>query len=538
MPEQIQGSGNPFAESDFIRDSFGGTLVACVKQIRYTVKNVKFIVIQDYSLRQMMKQENSQPVKQHKKMNGFADRKLLAGLVFAVGDYMALTLSAWLALHLRNIVMTYNVYHINLSYIFFWVPLVFMPFILYSGLYTKRMLTYKMTEKLFYASLYGTVFSIILMFIAQVEGEVSRLFVIFFVLFNFILLCFVRFLTNKILRKLRLLQIPILILGAGLSGEAITKEIRKDSGMGYKIIGFLEDNKPKTEYINRYPILGGFGDLEKVVRETSVESVLIAAPGLSQSALSDLIYRAQLLVKDVGIIPNLVGVPMSNIEAESFFDAKIMVLHIKNNLARKSNQIVKRLFDVAATIIGGICILPVLFIVAAWIYHDSPGPVIYKHRRIGKNGKEFDCYKFRSMCVNSQEVLEEILASDPAAKEEWDRDFKLKNDPRITRSGAFLRKTSLDELPQLINVLKGEMSLVGPRPIVRKEVPRYEKFIKEYYSVLPGITGVWQVSGRSDIDYPERVRMDSWYVHNWSIWLDIVMLWRTVSVVINGNGAC
>jgi Undecaprenyl-phosphate galactose phosphotransferase WbaP len=537
MPEQIQGSGNPFAESDFIRDSFGGTLVACVKQIRYTVKNIKFIVIQDYSLRQRMKQENRQPVKQHKRMNGLADRKLLAGLVFAVGDYIALTLSALLALYLRNIVMTYNVYHINLSYIFFWVPLVFMPFILYSGLYTKRMLTYKMTEKLFYASLYGTVFSIILMFIAQVAGEVSRLFVIFFVLFNFILLCFVRFLTNKILRKLRLLQIPILILGAGLSGEAITKEIRKDSGMGYKIIGFLEDNKPKTEYINRYPILGGFGDLEKVVRETSVESVLIAAPGLSQSALSDLIYRAQFLVKDVGVIPNLVGVPMSNIEAESFFDAKIMVLHIKNNLARKSNQIVKRLFDVAATIIGGICILPVLFIVAAWIYHDSPGPVIYKHRRIGKNGKEFDCYKFRSMCVNSQEVLEELLASDPAAKEEWDRDFKLKNDPRITRSGAFLRKTSLDELPQLINVLKGEMSLVGPRPIVRKEVPRYEKFIKEYYSVLPGITGVWQVSGRSDIDYPERVRMDSWYVHNWSIWLDIVMLWRTVSVVLKRKGA-
>lgn len=140
------------------------------------------------------------------------------------------------------------------------------------------------------------------------------------------------------------------------------------------------------------------------------------------------------------------------------------------------------------------------------------------------------------MCVNSQEVLEELLASDPVAKEEWDRDFKLKNDPRITRSGAFLRKTSLDELPQLINVLKGEMSLVGPRPIVRKEVPRYEKFIKEYYSVLPGITGVWQVSGRSDIDYPERVRMDSWYVHNWSIWLDIVMLWRTVSVVLRRKG--
>ena len=141
------------------------------------------------------------------------------------------------------------------------------------------------------------------------------------------------------------------------------------------------------------------------------------------------------------------------------------------------------------------------------------------------------------MCANSQEVLERLLATNEEARKEWDKDFKLKNDPRITRSGAFLRKTSLDELPQLINVLKGEMSLVGPRPIIQKEIVRYEKFITEYYSVLPGITGMWQVSGRSDIDYPERVRMDSWYVHNWSVGLDIVMLWRTISVVLKRKGA-
>lgn len=192
-----------------------------------------------------------------------------------------------------------------------------MPFILYSGLYTKRMLTYKITEKLFYASLYGTVFSIILMFIAQVAGEVSRLFVIFFVLFNFILLCFVRFLTNKILRKLRLLQIPILILGAGLSGEAITKEIRKDSGMGYKIIGFLEDNKPKTQYVSRYPILGGFGDLEKVVRnkcgirlDCRARIVPVRPVG---SHLPGPVFSERR-----GCHPEPGGVPMSNIEAESF----------------------------------------------------------------------------------------------------------------------------------------------------------------------------------------------------------------------------
>lgn len=163
--------------------------------------------------------------------------------------------------------------------------------------------------------------------------------------------------------------------------------------------------------------------------------------------------------------------------------------------------------------------------------------MIFKHRRVGKDGKEFNCYKFRSMCVNSKEVLEHLLATDPAAKAEWDKEFKLKDDPRITKSGAFLRKTSLDELPQLWNVLKGEMSLVGPRPIVQAEVPRYGKYITEYYSVLPGITGMWQTSGRSDISYPERVQMDNWYVHNRTLWLDLVLLWRTVSVVVHHDGA-
>lgn len=161
----------------------------------------------------------------------------------------------------------------------------------------------------------------------------------------------------------------------------------------------------------------------------------------------------------------------------------------------------------------------------------------YKQKRVGKNGKEFNCYKFRSMVVDSKERLEKLLATNPEAREEWERDFKLKNDPRITKSGAFLRKTSLDELPQLLNVLKGEMSLVGPRPIVQKEVPKYEQYIKEYYMVLPGITGLWQVSGRSDTTYPERVAMDMWYVHNWSVWLDIVLLWRTAAAVIQSRGA-
>ena len=175
--------------------------------------------------------------------------------------------------------------------------------------------------------------------------------------------------------------------------------------------------------------------------------------------------------------------------------------------------------------------------IAIWIYRDSPGPVIFKHRRVGKDGKEFPCYKFRSMCVDADVKLKELLENDPEARAEWEKDFKLKNDPRITRSGAFLRRTSLDELPQLFNVLKGEMSLVGPRPIIRDEVPRYGKFIDDFYMVCPGVTGMWQTSGRSDVSYDERVQMDTWYVRNWNVWFDVVLIWRTIGVVLGKKGA-
>ena len=466
-----------------------------------------------------------------------AGGSFLPAVIFALFDYLSLVVAGLFAVHLRNWIMTYSTFHLSASYFFFWLPLVFMLFIFFGGLYGKRMLVYQMTERLFLACLGGTVFSVLLMFIAQVSGQVSRLFVLLYAALAFALLSIVRIFICKVFKKVRAFQIPVLIVGAGKTADLVVRQFQRDAGMRYRILGFLEDRKPFKDYGPHMPILGGFDDLEKAAKETGVDTILIAAPGLPQDKLSDLIYRAQSLVKHVAVVPNLVAVPMSNVSVESFFDAKIMVLHIKNNLDNPWNRLLKRLFDICATVVGGILISPILLLIAIWVYHDSPGPVIFKHRRVGKDGKEFNCYKFRSMCVNSKEVLDHLLATDPKAKAEWDKEFKLKDDPRITRSGAFLRKTSLDELPQLWNVLKGEMSLVGPRPIVQEEVPRYGKYIKEYYSVLPGITGMWQTSGRSDIDYPERVQMDSWYVHNWNVWLDMVLLWRTVSVVLNHKGA-
>ena len=178
-----------------------------------------------------------------------------------------------------------------------------------------------------------------------------------------------------------------------------------------------------------------------------------------------------------------------------------------------------------------------MLLLAVLVGIDNKGSVFFAHRRVGRNGREFSCYKFQTMVSNADEVLVRHLSENEAARKEWESSFKLTNDPRVTRLGAFLRKTSLDELPQVFNVLKGEMSLVGPRPIVRAEVEKYGENIREYYMVRPGITGMWQTSGRSDTTYEERVAMDTWYVRNWSVWIDMKDLGKTFGAVLGKKGA-
>lgn len=458
-----------------------------------------------------------------------------AAFFYLIGDYIALVLAGILSLAIRNLLITHTTYHIAPIYQYFWVPLVYMAFILYEGLYGKRMLIYQMMKKLFRASLGGTVFSIILMFLAQVAGDVSRFYVILYTAISFALLCLFRVILAKGMKKSKAFQIPILIVGAGKTGEVMARQIQNDTGMRYRIVGFLEDHEP---YDKSCTILGGFGDMERVIRDTGVQHVIIAAPGIPQTQLSSLIYQAQTLVRNVGVVPNLVAVPMSNVTAESFFDAKIMVLHIRNNLASPWNQLLKRIFDIVATICGGILISPILLAIAIWVYHDSPGPVIFKNKRIGLNGEEFNCYKFRSMYMNNQEILARYLSNHPMLQKEWDTYRKLRGfDPRITPVGRILRKYSLDELPQLLNVLKGEMSLVGPRPYLPEEIPMMGENSRVVLMAKPGITGYWQVSGRNDVTFDERVDMESWYVYNWSVWIDFLILWKTIKVVFSHEGA-
>ena len=197
---------------------------------------------------------------------------------------------------------------------------------------------------------------------------------------------------------------------------------------------------------------------------------------------------------------------------------------------------IKRTMDILGALLLGAVFSPLILVIALMMRLED-GPILFRHRRIGRGGKSFGCLKFRTMVPNAEQILQDLLEKDPAAKAEWVRDHKLRSDPRITRIGRFLRRTSLDELPQLWNVLRGEMALVGPRPIVKEEMLRYGRYLPTYLAAKPGVTGLWQVTGRNDTDYRRRVVMDTYYVRKQSLLMDLRILFKTVKVVIWGHGA-
>jgi Undecaprenyl-phosphate galactose phosphotransferase WbaP len=212
-------------------------------------------------------------------------------------------------------------------------------------------------------------------------------------------------------------------------------------------------------------------------------------------------------------------------------------LRIDERLLLPVPRFVKRTSDLLLTIVGGVLLLPVVAVIAWMVKLSSPGPVFYSQERVGHRGRRFRAWKFRTMVANADEVLAGHFGLHPELKAEWDRDHKLKSDPRITRIGRWLRKTSLDELPQLWNVLLGEMSLVGPRPIVQAEICKYGAAFALYQRVVPGITGLWQVSGRNNTTYEKRVELDMYYGRNWSMWFDVQILFATIDVVLHCRGA-
>lgn len=463
---------------------------------------------------------------------------IILPVILFLSDYCAVLCAEQLSFTLRNLLIV-NHGELRVPGLIFYVitPLIYIVFLHICESYTRNKQFWRIIAGIFKASVYAIFNCVILLYIIHIAEFISRLYMGFLGIFAFLFIVLFRYIIKKLMDTLQILKEPVLLMGAGKNAALILEHIKSDIGLNYQFIGYLKAPKGINEIAKQLPCLGTFADAASVIQKTGVRKVLVVAPELAQSQMEDIIYELQPLVSSIGFIPDMGTMPLSTMDIESLVDGHVVMFQMRNNLKNRGNRILKFAFDWCLTLIGTICISPFFVIIAIWIYFDSPGPVIFKHRRVGKDGKEFDCYKFRSMCVNADQRLKELLEKNPKARKEWEKDFKLKEDPRITKSGAFLRKTSLDELPQIFNVLKGEMSLVGPRPIIQAEVPRYGKYISDYYMVRPGITGLWQTSGRNDIDYNERVQMDTWYVRNWNIWFDIVLLWRTFKAVLAGKGA-
>lgn len=460
-------------------------------------------------------------------------------IVLLVSDYVSILLAEKTALFLRPFFsFAYNSdFNVPDSYQYIFVPAIFLLFLCHAQTYNRRRPFWDLMKQIFYAVLYSILTSITLIYFGHIAEAVSRLFVFLLGPIAFAFICSMRYFVKKILGKYNILQEPIILIGAGKTAELVINFFERDTGFGVKVLGIIDD-KPISKYLpQKYKVLGGFAQADEIVKATGVKTVVIAAPGLKRETLLDLMNRIQPNVKNISFVPDLLGMPAGNLEVEKLFDEKLVMLRSKNNLARWYNRLYKRIFDAFMSLLGMAFFIPLGIIICLCIYIDSPGSIVFAHKRVGQHGESFPCYKFRTMVPNAERVLQEYLAKNPAAKEEWNCSFKLKDDPRVTRVGKFLRKTSLDELPQILNVIIGQMSLVGPRPIVEAEIDKYGEYINDYYLVPPGITGMWQVNGRSDTTYPERVAMDAWYVRNWSIWIDLVYLFKTVKIVLERKGA-
>jgi Undecaprenyl-phosphate galactose phosphotransferase WbaP len=325
----------------------------------------------------------------------------------------------------------------------------------------------------------------------------------------------------------------ISVIGAGRTAALTIAHLRAHPAYGLRPVATYDDNPAlHGTGISGVPVVGS---IALALAEPLTEQALITIPGARAEIQRQLVNSIYAAFPITWVVPDLFGVPNQALQTHNV--GTVASLEIRNNLRSVRSRLVKGLIDVLGACCLTALLLPCLLVIAVAIKLDSPGPAVYRARRLGHGGRPFDCYKFRSMRSDAETALRDVLETCTDLRAEFEATHKLKRDPRVTRVGAFLRRTSLDELPQLFNVLRGEMSLVGPRPIVQAETVKYGAVYGIYKQVRPGMTGYWQVNGRSDTSYDERVGMDQFYVTNWSPWLDLVLMIQTVRVVVVGKGA-
>lgn len=405
-------------------------------------------------------------------------------------------------------------------------------------LYNQHFLFGGLSEysRVFNAITFGTVVVIGLVFFMRDEDIISRGWLLISWVLAIVFVIFERFIARRIIYYLRNhghFLSPTLVVGANNEGRAIAEQLKNWGTSGLDITGFVDETmEPGSKLDSGYTVLGGLQEIDVIVSEKEIEEIIIAPTSLTRDQLL-------CIFQEYSTIPNvklrlssgLFEILTTGLRVKEI--AFVPLIELKEGRISGLEALIKFMLDYSLTLLVLLLASPIMLLIAIAIKLDSPGPVVYRRRVMGLNGTQFNAFKFRTMCLEANEMLDDR----PDLQAELAENYKIKDDPRVTRVGSFLRKWSLDELPQLINVIFGQMSLVGPRMISPPEMEKYGDWGMNLLTVRPGITGMWQVSGRSDVSYEDRVRLDMYYIRNWTVWLDIFLLYKTPIAVIQKKGA-
>jgi len=407
----------------------------------------------------------------------------------------------------------------------------------YEKLYTKRHAMWEEAAALIKSSTISSGLIMITVFATKSYVLYSRAIIVMAWLLSFAVIPVFRGVSKRLLAGLHLWKKKVIIIGSANGTSVVIESIRRNKSLGYDIVGCLTDDRSKIGMVfSGVPILGHYDEIEIWKDRTGFEDIIVTLPDIPGDEFISLLKRWDGVSDTIRYVPRTGDLITTGIEIENI--GKVLSLVVRKNLHKPWNVLLKTVFEFFLSIILLVPLLPALLIITVAIKLDSRGPALFRQERYGKRGKLIKVIKFRSMYLDADSRLEEFLKHNPDAREEWATYKKLKaSDPRVTRVGAFLRRHSLDELPQILNVLLGDMSLVGPRPYIHEELEEVKQMKSVLFQVKPGLTGLWQTSGRSLVPFEERLKLDEYYIRNWSLWIDLLILMKTVKVTASGQGA-
>ncbi|MEO0073142.1 MAG: undecaprenyl-phosphate galactose phosphotransferase WbaP [candidate division WOR-3 bacterium] len=458
-------------------------------------------------------------------------RSLVVALILLVADASALIASYCLAYAFRTLI---------LSQVLGWLPfpmpfasmvqrwyllLAYLPAFAYEGLYTKRLVDWEEIRRCFRAITAASAAVVALVFALRYL-ELSRFVIALAYVLTLAIVPTTRAAVRRLLVKARLLSRGMILIGNHSHAAAFVQELSHHTGLGYEVEALVErtgNNEPVSELLSS-------------AKGASPDAILtVLADSFTTDEMATIILNAEERFSDLMLVPSAALLRTHAVDIEQI--GSTLVVRYRYNLLRPINRCVKRIVELVICSLLCVVLVPLFLLLAVLTKLSSPGPILFAQTRIGRQCRYFRCYKFRTMHAQAEAELIRLLAENPTLRAEYSKYAKIANDPRATKLGRVLRRFGLDELPQLWNVLRGDMALVGPRPYMPSETEQIGTALETITRVRPGITGLWQVSGRSELPFRERVILDEYYIRNWSLWMDLSILLRTGWIVVTGSGS-